>query len=481
MFKRLILLLTYFLPLTAPMYGQDELLINLRNHVTTLASDSFSGRGFGFPEKQMAVDYITSQYRLAGFSEINNNYVQEFFHFSGSSLIDGKNIIGLIEGSDPVLKKEYIIVGAHYDHLGWKISGGAKTVYNGADDNASGVATIIETGKILLNRKERLKRSVLIIAFDGQEAGLIGSSAFADNLKTDSLKIKAMFSLDMVGMFGKNMGIDLNGFSSIKNGDKIVSEIARHDGIPVVTYDRRIESRTDTWSFGKINIPAFYITTGLLSPFHKPEDDSNLLDYEGMAKVVTLLSDIVTDMGNMDTIEGNEHFIKKSVDPLVLTGLTFGAGTNHLTYKGIFYSAKPVIAIETGITSQIKLASHLYFQPALFYEMTGSNTEDGKIRMHSVSPRFDFLISTPADDLSKPIIFALLGGFLRYNFAVTGKGSPMSQLYSDKDAGIELGAGERYMKLQMSLVFKYGLKNISTLMNSESYNRGLSFQITKFF
>ncbi len=457
---------------------------SLREHVTLLASDSLSGRAFGFPEKAMAIEYITEQFKLAGIVPFNENYINAFQQFAGLSLIEGKNIIGIIEGSDPVLKNEFIVIGAHYDHMGWKREGGKKIVFNGADDNASGVASIIETGRILAANKKDLKRSIIIAAFDGEEAGLVGSSIFFSHKGIDSSKIKSMFSLDMVGMFSKNKGVDLNGFNSLKNGEKFALEIAAREMIPVGKSSNSIESRTDTWSFGKRNIPAFYISTGLISPYHKPEDDSNLLDYEGMSKIVSLISSITSELANMETIEPNKRFIARSVNPKFMTGLTFEAGNNTQFYKSMFYDAKPALSVAAGISSKLKISRMLSFQPSLVYEMTGGNTETGYLQMHSVSPQADILITTPQNDYSRPIAFIIAGGYYRHNFNATGKGSPadFSSTYVTNEKGLRVGFGFQYLKLQMGYLYKFGLDKINRdETNGKIYNRGSYVSITRFF
>jgi aminopeptidase YwaD len=481
---RIFLILLYYALTLPPVHGQADLANSLRKHVTILASDSLAGRGFGFPEKKLAIDYIDRQYRIAGFNRIDTDYIQDFIHIRRFSLFEGKNILGIIEGNDPILKKEYILLGAHYDHLGWKMIKGKKTFYNGADDNASGVASIIEIGKILMAKKEGLKRSIIIAAFDGEEAGLIGSDAFIESTLADSLNIKAMFSLDMVGMFSENEGVDLNGFKSLKNGEDYVREIAAREQIPVVHTADNIEPSTDTWPFGRKNIPSFYISTGLLSPYHKSLDDSHLLDYDGMGRIVKLISAIVSDMANLDTIEANSRFIKHAVSPSVLTGLTFGAGSSYHYYSGSPFNGKPVFAMETGITAQIKLSEHFLIQPTLAYEMTGSDTETGIIRTHSISPQLDLLISTPSMNQRKPVLFAIAGGYYRYNFAFSGKGvsSQTSEMYSPDDFGIKAGAGIGYMKYQVSFVGRFGLINASKESSGqEIFNREICMNFTYYF
>ena len=471
--------------IVATLTAQDQNLINrLEKHVTILASDSLGGRGFGFPEQQMAVDYILDQYENSGFATLGGNYRHPFVHLGANSPIEGDNIIGIIEGSDPELKNEYVVLGAHYDHLGWKIKDGKKIVYNGADDNASGVATIIEIGKILMSKRAELKRSVVIVAFDGEESGLIGSEAFASQKIVDLAKIKVMFSIDMVGMFSENKGVDVNGFNSIKDGEKLVSEVAAREMVNVGKTANHIEMRTDTWSFGRRNIPAIYIATGSHSPYHKPEDDSNLLDYEGMSQVVKLISSISSELAVMETIDANHRFINRSVNPRLVAGWTVSAGTNRHIYNSKFYNSKSVIAFETGITAQLKISKTFALQPALTYEMTGSNADAGKFQMHSFSPQIDLLLTTPSYDLSRPTGFISIGGFYRHNFKATRSGSSFdfSSQYATDENGLKLGAGLYYMKIQLSYNYKYGLSKINRDDTDGSiYNRGSYMSFVKFF
>ncbi len=118
---------------------------------------------------------------MAGIEPLNGKYLHPFNHREGILNIPGNNVVGVVRGNNPDLKDEYIVLGAHYDHLGWKISGGDTVVYNGADDNASGSASLIEIGRNLAQRKGELGRSVILVAFDGEESGLIGSNHFLND------------------------------------------------------------------------------------------------------------------------------------------------------------------------------------------------------------------------------------------------------------------------------------------------------------
>lgn len=471
--------------LVPSIFAQDLVLEkSLKQHVSVLASDSLGGRGFGFPEKAMAVDYITGQYSSAGFKPLDEDYINSFEIRSGLTLVEGKNIIGIIEGTDPVLKNEYILLGAHYDHLGWKKVNGNKVVYNGADDNASGVASIIEAGKILFAKKNELKRSVIIAAFDGEEAGLFGSKTFVSDSVIDLSKIKTVFSLDMVGMAAKNKGVELNGIKSIKDGELFAKQMTRNKPIPLKKTKNAIDMQTDTWYFGTIGIPAIHIFTGTVSPYHKPEDDSNLLDYQGMSSIVDLTCALVSDLANRDKVEANQRFINHSINPKFSIGLMANTGNSYHYFKEAFYDSKSVFTVETGIVAQARITKGIWFQPAVTWELSGSNTDAGMLRMHSLNPQADLLITINKPETGYPSLFFSAGGFYRFNFAATESGSSidLTTKYYKTEPGIKFGLGMQYKKLQMNFGYKYGLTKINKVdTDGDVFTRGTYYSWTRYF
>lgn len=349
MFQKQILAINLLLLMTLSVWAQEATLVNsLKAEVGILASDSFEGRGFRCASKSLALDYVNRQFASAGFGTLHRViYLQKFMAFDFLEATEGTNIIGLIEGSDPILRDQYIVIGAHYDHFGWKMVDSTKVIYHGADDNASGVASLIQIGKILLSNKQNLKRSVLLIAFDGEEAGCLGSTNFVKRKVIDITSIKAMFSLDMVGMYGKNKGVDFTGLFSLIGGKELAKQMAEKWSTKINNINEVIESRTDTQPFADIEIPAIHVTTGDLSPYHKPEDKSDLLDYEGMTKVVELMADITTELSNKAEIEANPYFVRDVRNQLksrFMLGISEGLGSSNFDYKNTFYNGKAVFA-----------------------------------------------------------------------------------------------------------------------------------------
>jgi aminopeptidase YwaD len=216
-----------------------------------------------------------------------------------------ENVVGILEGSDPVLKNEYMVIGAHYDHLGMGGPGsGSRTpdtvaVHNGADDNASGTAMVIELAGKLAGGKEKPKRSVIFVAFSGEEMGLLGSKYFTDHSPVDMKKIKAMFNFDMVGRFDKEKNsISVSGTGTSLEGDSV---ILMYEGtLPFkVTHSPDGYGPSDHAAFYSSNIPVFYFSTGAHTDYHTPIDDADKLDYDTEKKIGDFSYNIIMNVGNM--------------------------------------------------------------------------------------------------------------------------------------------------------------------------------------
>jgi Zn-dependent M28 family amino/carboxypeptidase len=175
----------------------------LEEHLYYLASDSLHGRFAGSDDAMKAAQYIIKQYEAIGIEPFyESGYLQPFTNSLVGERMTFNNVIAWIPGSDPALKDEYVIIGAHYDHLGERNG----KVYNGADDNASGTAAVIEIARQLKAKQSELKRSVIIVNFDGEELGLFGSNALSNRLKKEKKisKVCLMMSIDMVGWYRQN-------------------------------------------------------------------------------------------------------------------------------------------------------------------------------------------------------------------------------------------------------------------------------------
>ena len=289
--------------------AQTTLKERLEQHVYTLASDSLRGRQAGTEYARKAADYIVRQFEEIGIEPyFENSYLQIFRK--------GKfqNIIGIIRGNDEVLKDEYIVVGAHYDHIG----ASGKTINNGADDNASGTAALIELGRELKRYQSRLKRSVMLIAFDAEESGLVGSSYFVFRSEEPIENIKLMIALDMIGWYKASGKLKYIGSGTIKNGDGLIlNPQLVLSGLNVVA--EKFETRyfaigaTDTQPFALKRIPTLWAFTGFKSPYHTPKDEAHLIDYEGMTLITEHLTNLTESIACDTELEPTGKFAKSHI------------------------------------------------------------------------------------------------------------------------------------------------------------------------
>ncbi|MEN8247303.1 MAG: M28 family peptidase [Bacteroidota bacterium] len=218
-----------------------------------------------------------------------------------------RNVIGLIEGSDPELKSEYVVVGAHYDHLGW---GGTTTssrapelhdIHYGADDNGSGTSGIMEMADKLINAD--LKRSVLIMAFGAEEIGTIGSRYFTKNPTIDKDKIVAMVNLDMIGRLKESKELTVSGVGTSKEGEKLLNDILNEkerDLVLGVEYNGFGPS--DHAVFYVEDIPVFFFNTGPHDDYHTPRDVVEQINFEGLKRVTEYAYDLTANLINRDSV-----------------------------------------------------------------------------------------------------------------------------------------------------------------------------------
>lgn len=212
------------------------------------------------------------------------------------------NIIGITEGSDPILKNEYVVVGAHFDHLGDKYfyqnNQYAIKVFNGADDNASGVAGIIELMRIIEALPSKPKRSIIWVAFAAEEMGLIGSKAFVENPPVPLNQIKAMINLDMIGrMDDVDPKLTLSGTGSSKVFNNWLKKNKSKFPFTIVENPYG-EGPSDHANFYRKNIPVLFLNSGLHEDYHQPTDDADKINFTRMAQIVDFTYILLSDIAN---------------------------------------------------------------------------------------------------------------------------------------------------------------------------------------
>jgi len=205
----------------------------------------------------------------------------------------GYNVVGLLPGNTDTT----IIVGAHYDHLGYggegsRYLGPEKLIHNGADDNASGTAVMMELARWAIANKEEIHHSMLFIGFSGEESGILGSSHYARNMTIDSSDAKLMINMDMIGRLKDQDGLAVLGVGSSP-------ELKTYfDSLPKPDFEIKINESgigpSDHTAFYNRKIPVLFFFTGAHADYHKPEDDIELLDFPGLAAISELVAGAMT-------------------------------------------------------------------------------------------------------------------------------------------------------------------------------------------
>ncbi|MBI4612311.1 MAG: M28 family peptidase [Planctomycetes bacterium] len=208
------------------------------------------------------------------------------------------NVLGLVEGTDPALAGETIVVGAHYDHLGLGYVGSLEAapgaVHNGADDNASGTAVMMELARLFARSSPRLsrpRRSILFAAFTGEELGLFGSGFYAEHPVRPLDSTIAMANLDMVGRFdGKSLQI--SGVGTAEEFEALVDGLGRDFRIEIAKGESGY-GPSDHTSFYARKVPVLFFFTGSHSDYHKASDDADRLDARRLGEVAGIVEEAV--------------------------------------------------------------------------------------------------------------------------------------------------------------------------------------------
>jgi hypothetical protein len=294
---------------------------SLMRDVRYLASDALEGRGTGTPGNDSAAAFIARRFATIGLAPAfaqrdtrvcarapvcDGRFVQPFVarsiaaaHAGLAGELPTQNVAAVLRGSDPALRNEYVILGAHFDHLGRSTFGAldpeaANTIHNGADDNASGTAAVMELARLL--RRNPPKRSVIFVTFSGEELGVLGSQYFADHLPVGLATVRAMLNFDMVGrmqgdrliVYGVATAQELNDIVSRANAVNPLQITATGDGF----------GASDHASFFAKNLPVLHFFTNVHDDYHKASDDADKINGAGLARVVALAERITRDIAD---------------------------------------------------------------------------------------------------------------------------------------------------------------------------------------
>lgn len=286
---------------------QEKFDNKVKEDVTFLADDSLEGRGTGTQGEKKASEYIAKRFKeLEIQPKGTNGYFQEFnftpktdphsevkfLNQKEDGTITGINVLGFIDNNT----ENTVVIGAHYDHLGFGNEGslyrGKKAVHNGADDNASGVALMLNIAAKLKNTNTN--NNYLFMAFSGEEMGLLGSNYFIKNPTVDLKKINYMVNMDMVGRL-KDSTLVVYGTGTSPIWSQTINSL--NDNFKLIEKESGV-GPSDHTSFYLADIPVLHFFTGQHKDYHKPSDDEEFLNYEGMYQISEYIFSIISDMDN---------------------------------------------------------------------------------------------------------------------------------------------------------------------------------------
>jgi Zn-dependent M28 family amino/carboxypeptidase len=307
--------LTLSLLISFSVSSQQTNQESFKKDVEYLASEKLEGRFPGTNGEQLAANYIAEKFEKFGLTKLTDSYFQSFnftlpsspheevkFNQDTDTKINAKNIIAFIDNK----KKNTVIIGAHYDHIGYggqySLDRGINEIHNGADDNASGTAMLLSLAK-QLNNKNDLENNYLFIAFSAEELGLIGSRYFVNSDVFKKESINFMINLDMVGRLNAEKELSIFGVGTSSIFKQVVNSMNNNFKLKIIEDGT---GPSDHTSFYNKDIPVLFFHTGSHENYHRPSDDVNLINYKGMSEISNYIIDIIDELETYNKLEFKE-------------------------------------------------------------------------------------------------------------------------------------------------------------------------------
>ena len=307
--------LTLSLLISFSVSSQQTNQESFKKDVEYLASEKLEGRFPGTNGEQLAANYIAEKFEKLGLTKLTDSYFQSFnftlpsspheevkFNQDTDTKINAKNIIAFIDNK----KKNTVIIGAHYDHIGYggqySLDRGINEIHNGADDNASGTAMLLSLAK-QLNNKNDLENNYLFIAFSAEELGLIGSRYFVNSDVFKKESINFMINLDMVGRLNAEKELSIFGVGTSSIFKQVVNSMNNNFKLKIIEDGT---GPSDHTSFYNKDIPVLFFHTGSHENYHRPSDDINLINYKGMSEISNYIIDIIDELETYNKLEFKE-------------------------------------------------------------------------------------------------------------------------------------------------------------------------------
>jgi hypothetical protein len=273
---------------------------NIKNSIAYLASDELKGRLAGSEGERKAAEFIAKSLKNSGLKtevvpfqyDVKLNPHSE----KSSVMVKARNVIGYLDNK----ADRTIIIGAHYDHLGMNehnnstLMNSEGLIHNGADDNASGTATVLELARMFAENKTKEKANYVFALFSGEEDGLIGSKNLAETVKSKYPNVISMINLDMVGRLNKDKDLTIGGVGTSPVFGEVVNRFKP------AGYNLAIDSSgvgpSDHTSFYLKDIPVLFLFTGTHSDYHKPTDDAERINLDGVRTVTQYVYGIANEL-----------------------------------------------------------------------------------------------------------------------------------------------------------------------------------------
>ena len=311
-----------------PQINQENLIAE---DVTFLASDALEGRQTGTKGEKEAATYIENRFKQLGlqpkgtsgflqtfsFKPKTNPHDEVKFDVNGDGTITGNNVIGFLDNN----AENTIIIGAHFDHLGFGGEGSLyrdaiKAIHNGADDNASGVAVLLNLAAKLITKNTG--NNYLFMAFSGEEMGLLGSNYFVKNPTIDIKKVSYMINMDMVGRMKKDSTLAVYGTGTSPIFKQVLK--SHNNSFKLIQQESGV-GPSDHTSFYLVDIPVLHFFTGQHEDYHKPSDDSEKLNYTGMKLISEYIFNIISDLDDNGKLAFRKTINESEATPRFKVGL----------------------------------------------------------------------------------------------------------------------------------------------------------------
>ena len=378
----------------------------LRQHVAALCDDEMDGRLAGTEGERMAARYVYEALKEAGVLMLTDSLGQDFTISGDKDSIRSQNIVGIVEGADPQLREEYIVVGAHYDHIGthtlYLDGEPVVQLFPGADANASGVAMMVELARMVAQYQGMFRRSILFVAFGAGEQGMAGSWYFVNRAFEQIKMVKAMVDLDRLGRSGTDHPFYI--FSQLTKIDyEYILDQTREQ--PVIRLPEVVPSppvSSDILPFYEKNIPVFLFTSGPAREHHTIKDTPRLLDWAEMeirCNYIYHFLQVLADQDEISSIDADPEKRAARADKVYAVSECdvrpqfFHSNERHFLQSWVYkYLKYPQKAIEEKLQGQV-LMSFIVEKDGSVTNVTVEHgidqlLDDEAVRVIEVSPKW---------------------------------------------------------------------------------------------